>query len=292
MGKKLMRACLGAVSLRVFFLFIVFFAPASIFSQERIIKLATTTSTENTGLLDAIVPQFERLTGYQVNIIAVGTGKALKYGAAGDVDCVLVHSESAEIAFVSTGYGVDRKRVMYNDFVIVGSSDDIANIRSLRSASEAMGKIAAAGERIAGSTGNATVLFISRGDESGTHLKEMELWPQNVVFPRRGWYLDAGQGMAQVLIMSSELRAYTLTDRGTFLALQDRVSLNILVEADPRLFNPYSVIAVNPDLHSHVNYRGASEFIQWLTSPGGQELIGNFKVHGKQLFYPDAVGAE
>ncbi len=255
---------------------------------DDILKLATTTSTENSGLLDAILPQFEKLTGYRVNVIAVGTGRALKYGETGEVDCVLVHSKAAEESFVERGFGINRKKVMYNDFVIVGPDSDPAGVALADNAPDAMARIEALGEKTASSGRRSVVQYVSRGDDSGTHNKEMSLWDDGMVFPRRGWYLEAGQGMARVLVMASELDAYTLSDRGTFLALRERLESVVLFDSDPLLHNPYSVIAVNPAVHPHVNAAAASALIDWLVSPDGQELIDEFRLDGEQLFYPNA----
>ncbi len=270
-------------------LVILFAVSAAAFSETRVLKLATTTSTENSGLLDAILPRFEQLTGFRVDVIAVGTGRALKYGETGDVDCVLVHSPAAEEAFVRDGFGIDRRRVMHNDFVIVGPVEDPANVRPSESAADAMKRIAAFGAVLDTSGRAGTILFVSRGDESGTHDKERSLWAGDVVFPRRGWYLEAGQGMAQVLVLTSEKRAYTLADRGTYLALRDRLNLVVLFEGDPLLYNPYSVIAVNPAVNTRVDYEAASAFISWLVSRECQELIRDFRLNGEQLFFPDAM---
>ncbi len=246
--------------------------------QSGELKMATTTSTENSGLLEVLIPPFEKLTAIKIKVIAVGTGKALALGRSGDVDLVLVHALKAEQLFVQEGYGVKRHKVMHNDFVIIGPAADPAGIKGQKSASLALKTIASAESN-----------FISRGDDSGTHKKEIELWQQAGISPKGRWYKEAGQGMGAVITMANDLRAYTMTDRGTYLALQDKIELRVLVEGDPLLFNPYGIIAVNPEKHPHVNYKGAARFIEWLTAPDAQKIIGSFRKKGEILFYPDAI---
>ncbi|WP_123401850.1 substrate-binding domain-containing protein [Inmirania thermothiophila] len=243
-----------------------------------VVRLATTTSTENSGLLRAILPAFQGLTGYRVDVVAVGTGKALRMGRDGDVDVVLVHAPPAEARFVEAGYGVNRRAVMYNDFVLVGPARDPARVRGLMDAAEALRRIAAAGAP-----------FLSRGDDSGTHKKERALWRAAAVAPQGRWYRETGQGMGRTLQMASELGAYTLVDRGTWLSQRARLALEVLVEGDARLRNPYSVIAVNPARWRDVNYLGAMALIAWLTSPEGQARIGAYRIGGEVLFHPVAV---
>ena len=242
------------------------------------IRLATTTSTDNSGLLDFLLPRFEARYAAKVHVIAVGTGKALKLGENGDVDVVLVHSRPDEDGFVAAGHGVNRRDVMYNDFVIVGPAADPAGIRNAREAPAAFRRIYA-----------TRAGFISRGDDSGTHKKEMALWKELAISPQTNpGYKAAGRGMGEVLLMASELGAYTLTDRATQRALADKTGLEILLQRDPGLFNPYGIIAVNPARHPGVNYTGAMELIKWITSPEGQQAIAQFKVDGEQLFFPSA----
>lgn len=240
-----------------------------------LLRLATTTSTENSGLLAHLLPRFQQATGYEVHVIAVGTGKALKLGQNGDVDVVLVHARQAEDAFVDAGHGVERRAVMYNDFVLVGPADDPAGIGQAKDTVEALSRIAGTSSR-----------FISRGDDSGTHKKELSLWAMAKQLASGAWYIESGQGMGKVLNMASELDAYTLTDRGTWLALRNNLRLALLFENDPPLHNPYSIIAVNPERHPHVDVAGTKAFIEWLISAPTQKLIGEYRVDGEVLFHP------
>lgn len=241
------------------------------------LRLSTTTSTENSGLLKVLLPAFEKATGATVDVIAVGTGKALKLGEAGDVDVVFTHDPALEEKFVAAGFGVDRRAVMHNDFVVVGPREDPAGLRSTRTVAEAFRAIA--GHRSP---------FVSRGDESGTHQKEKILWTAAGAPPMAPWYVQAGQGMGEVLQMAAEKKAYALTDRGTFIAHEKKVDLVILSQGDALLFNPYTVMAVNPARHPAVKIELARKFIAFVTGPEGQKLIGGFQVEGKQLFFPDA----
>jgi tungstate transport system substrate-binding protein len=241
------------------------------------LKLATTTSTENSGLLAVILPEFTNRTGIVVDVIAAGTGKALALGQNGDVDVVMVHAREREDQFVSDGFGVNRRDVMHNDFIILGPESDPAGILG-------EGDAAAAFNRIYATASD----FVSRGDDSGTHSKEKSLWRAADLDPGGTWYKEAGQGMGAVLTMTDDMLGYTLADRGTYLAMKDKVELAVCVEGDERLFNPYGVIAVNPALHPHVKYEAAMLFIAFLTSPTGQEMIGSYEKNGEILFYPDA----
>jgi tungstate transport system substrate-binding protein len=242
------------------------------------IKLATTTSTDNSGLLELLRPAFERAHGVKVHVIAVGTGKAIKHGENGDVDVILVHARAAEDKFVADGFGVGRRDVMHNDFVILGPPADPAGVRGLKDAAAALRKIAEAGSP-----------FVSRGDDSGTHKKEDSLWAAAGIEPEGEWYMSAGQGMGACLTIADEKQGYVLADRGTFIAYGDKVGLKVVVEGDDRLFNPYGVIAVNPEKHPHVKHAEATKFVEWLTSPEAQDMIAGFKKGGQQLFYPDAA---
>jgi tungstate transport system substrate-binding protein len=256
-------------------------SPQAATPAETRIRLATTTSTENSGLLGALLPPFTDRYGIQVEVIPVGTGAAIKLGENGDVDVILVHARASEEEFIAKRFGVNRRDVMHNDFVIIGPATDGAGIKGLKDASEAMKRIAASENR-----------YVSRGDESGTHKKEKQLWATAGFEPKGEWYLSAGQGMGAVLVMAAEKRAYTLTDRGTYLVFKTKVDLPVLVEGDPRLHNPYGVIAVNPAKHPHVKYVEAITLIAWLTSREGQNIIRNFTVDGKTLFFPDAISQE
>jgi len=239
--------------------------------------MATTTSTENSGLLGAIIPKFEAKYAVKVRVIAVGTGKALKLGENGDADVLLVHAPALEQAFMAAGHGVDRRKVMHNDFLLVGPIEDPAGVRG-------MTDVIAAFRRIA----DKHAKFISRGDNSGTEQMEKSYWPLAGVDPSSmAWYVSAGLGMGEVLTMAAELQGYTLTDRGTYAAYKARSGLQILVAGDPRLFNPYSVISVNPARYPDINYRDATRFSEWITSPDGQQAIAAFRIDGEQVFFPD-----
>lgn len=242
--------------------------------------LATTTSTEDSGLLNFILPDFTAQTGATVEVVAVGTGQALQIGRDGNADVVLVHARASEDQFMDEGHGVRREDVMYNDFIIVGPPEDPAGIGGGQDAAAALAQIA-----------QAEAPFVSRGDDSGTHSKEKAVWAATGIEPAGDWYISAGQGMGAVLTMADELPAYTLTDRATYLARTlEGTSLVILVEGDPLLFNPYGVIAVNPDKGAHIQADLANRFIDWLISPETQARIGEFGVaeFGSPLFVPDA----
>jgi tungstate transport system substrate-binding protein len=243
------------------------------FAAEHL-RLATTTSTENSGLLAELLPPFEAANDCQVDVIAVGTGKAIKLGVTGDVDVIMVHARSKEDAFVNAGYGVDRRDVMYNDFVILGPEGDPAGIKGGKDAAEAMAKIAA-----------SKSTFVSRGDDSGTHSREKQLWQKAGIIPAGDWYLEAGRGMGEVIVMAGERQGYTLSDRGTYIAYTQKTPLQIVVEGDKGLFNPYGVIMVNPEKHSHVKVALARKFLDYLTSDQAKQLITGFRKGGKQLFY-------
>lgn len=244
-------------------------------ADSSFVKLATTTSTENSGLLGYLLPGFEDTHPYKVQVISVGTGKALRLLREGDVDAVLVHARAAENTLVAEGFAVNREDVMYNDFVIVGPDTDPAGLGHTDNAAQALAKIAASG-----------ALFVSRGDDSGTHKKELALWRAAAVAPLGGWYREAGQGMGKVLQIASELQAYTLTDRGTWLAYRGRLPLKVLVEGDDRLFNPYGIMAANPEKYPDTNYDGAMALIKWFTSPPVKAEIAAFTVEGEALFVP------
>ncbi|MEW6202683.1 MAG: substrate-binding domain-containing protein [bacterium] len=246
--------------------------------KKEILRMATTTSTENSGLLDVLLPPFEKKFNIRVDVIPVGTGKALKLGERGDVDLVFVHDREAEDKFVNTGFGINRRDVMYNDFIIVGPAGDPAGVKGMKDPVLALNKIE-----------QKQYPFVSRGDDSGTHKKELQLWNEAEVKPEGKWYMEAGQGMEEVLQIANEKMGYTLTDRGTFLAYKKKLKLVVLVEGDKRLYNPYGIIAVNPAKHPHVNYIGSMTFIGWVTSPEGQRIIAGYKVDNSPLFYPQAI---
>jgi len=239
--------------------------------------LATTTSTENSGLLAYLLPLFEKDSGIRVDVIAVGTGKALKLGENGDVDVVLVHARGLEDKFVADGFGVNRRDVMYNDFIIIGDKKDPAKIKKSKNVMEAF-------KLIYDNSAN----FISRADNSGTDVKEREIWAKLNLKPSGKWYKEAGQGMEECINMAYNLGGYTLSDRGTYLSMKSKVNLVILFEKDQILSNPYGVIAVNPEKWKTAKYKEAMTFIDWLCSKKGQEYIANFKIEGETLFFPNA----
>lgn len=242
------------------------------------LRLSTTTSTEQSGLLEVVLPPFEKRFGVRVEVISVGSGKALKLAENGDVDVVLSHAPALEDEFVAAGFGVNRRAVMVNDFVVVGPRADPAGVRGAATAAAALARIAA-----------AEAVFVSRGDESGTHQKEKEIWKAAGLVADGAWYVSAGQGMGAVLLMANERGGYTLADRGTYLAYRAKADLAILHEGDPALLNPYAVIATNPARHPQVRYLEAMTLIGWLTSPEGQALIGGLRLDGEQLFRPTAA---
>lgn len=241
--------------------------------------LATTTSTRDTGLLDVLLPIFERASGYKVKMVAVGSGQALQMGQDGNADVLLVHSPAAEETLMNNGFGKERLLIMHNDFVIVGPASDPAKIKGTATAVEAFKKIA-----------DARAVFTSRNDKSGTNAMELSLWKTASITPSGDWYLQTGQGMADTLRVTSEKGGYTLTDRGTYLAQKQNLQLDILVEGDQALLNSYHVITVNPDKWPKVNYAGAKLFADFLVSPDIQTFIGKFGAdkYGQPLFFPDA----
>ncbi|MGP9822717.1 substrate-binding domain-containing protein [Salinarimonas sp. NSM] len=251
-------------------------AGASI-AQERFITVASTTSTVNSGLFEAILPAFTEETGIEVRVLSQGTGQALETGRRGDADVVFVHSRPAEEQFVADGYGVARIPVMYNDFVVVGPQADPAGVAG---GSDVVAAFAA----IAG----AESAFASRGDDSGTHQAEKRLWEAAGVAPEGSWYRETGSGMGATLNIAAQMPAYALTDRGTWLAFENKADLGIVVEGDRRLFNQYGVILVSPERHAHVKTDDAQAFVDWLVSPDGQGAIAGYTIGGEQLFFPNA----
>ena len=251
-------------------------------SSQRAVILATTTSTQDSGLLDVLVPAFERESGRHVKPVAVGSGEAIELGNRGEADVLLVHSPDAEEEFMATGKGGERLLVMHNDFVIVGPPDDPAGIRGTSSP--------AALERVA----QEEAPFMSRGDDSGTHALELELWDEAGVKPAGSWYQETGQGMGATLRIADQKRAYTVTDRGTYLSTEDSTDLDVLVSGEPRLLNIYHVIDVDPSAGPRVNAAGGRDFADWMVSPPAQGMIGQFgrKEFGRPLFVPDAGKTE
>ena len=245
--------------------------------DESVVMLATTTSTQNSGLLEYLLPSFQAESGLEVRVIAVGTGKALRMGEDGDVDLLMVHAKPAEEEFVAAGFGVKRYELMYNDFVLVGPKEDPAGLRKAQTIQQAM-------QALAGSE----LPFVSRGDDSGTHKKELSMWKQAGVSPNPAGYRELGQGMGKTIQAANELQGYTMIDRGTWLAYMDKLDLEILFEGDTVLFNQYAAIVVNPERYPDLNSAAAQKLIDWLVSDRGQALIGAYKVKGKVLFKPNA----
>lgn len=255
-------------------------------SQEQVeakgsIILSTTTSTQDSGLLDFLLPIFTDETGIEVKTIAVGTGKALQMGRDGEADVLLVHSKADEIKFVEEGYGTERRDVMYNDYILVGPKDDPLNLKT-----DYPNNILEGLKRIA----EKEAVFVSRGDDSGTHKKELSIWKAANIEPSGAWYLEAGAGMGDVLKITSDKQGYTISDRGTYLSMRDVLDLEIIIEGDENLFNQYGVIPVNPEKNPHVNIDAAIEFMNWITSDRVQDLIKEFGVeeYGQPLFIPNA----
>ena len=247
---------------------------------QNFITVASTTSTEQSGLFKHLLPAYEKKTGVQVRVVALGTGQALDMGKRGDADVVFVHARSLEDKFIAEGYGVERFPVMYNDFVLIGPKSDPAKIGGGKDTLEALRKIKA-----------ASAPFVSRGDKSGTHTAELALWKQagiDIAKEKGPWYRDTGQGMGPALNTASSMNGYILADRGTWISFKNRGELAILVEGDKRLFNQYGVILVNPEKHKHVKKELGQAFIDWVISHEGQKAIADYKIGGEQLFFPNA----
>jgi tungstate transport system substrate-binding protein len=248
--------------------------------QERFITVASTTSTEQSGLFKHLLPVFEKKSGIQVRVVAVGTGQALDIGRRGDADVLLVHAKPLEEKFIAEGYGVKRQDVMYNDFVLIGPKSDPARVRGSKDVAGAFRGIK-----------DAKAPFVSRGDRSGTHFAELEIWKLagvDIAKEKGAWYRDTGQGMGPALNTAAAMDAYILSDRGTWLSFKNRGALAIAVEGDRRLFNQYGVMLVNPARHPHVKAALGQAFIDWLLSPEGQQAIADDKINGEQLFFPNA----
>ena len=241
------------------------------------IRFATTTSTYNSGLLDYLLDHYAKVSETEVQVISVGTGKALRMGENGDVDLVMTHAPDAEARFIGEGFGIEPLSVMYNDFVLVGPKEDAAHVSLAPTVTEGLSLIMASNQR-----------FISRGDDSGTHKRELQLWQHLGSLPTFAGYLESGRGMGHSLQMASEMGAYTMTDRGTWLALKDKLELRLVLEDDPQLVNPYQIILVNPARHRHANVNSARKFAQWMVSSSGQKIIGKFRINGEVLFVPSA----
>lgn len=298
-----MKKIVSAAVTVAFSLALAWVGPAG--AEDKVLKMSTTTSTESSGLLGVLLPEFEKDTGIKVKVVAKGTGAAIRDGIDGNVDVIFVHAIDREKEFVDKGYGTKRYAVMHNDFIIVGPPNDPAGIKGLKTSAAAMKKIA-----------DAKAPFVSRGDDSGTHTKEQELWAASglklvdhglsltkdgkttTVAAKKpadsdSWYLSIGQGMGKTLTYADEKKAYALADRGTYISYKwgktPGVDLEILSEGDELLANPYGVIPVNPQKHPHVQYDMAEKFAQWLVSPRGQGVIAGFLLEGKQLFFPDAI---
>jgi tungstate transport system substrate-binding protein len=252
----------------------------SVLAQQKFITVASTTSTEQSGLFKHLLPLFEKKTGIQVRVVALGTGQALDMGRRGDADVVFVHARALEEKFVAEGYGVKRFEVMYNDFVLVGPASDPAKVGGTKDIVAALRKIEA-----------ARAPFASRGDKSGTHFAELQLWKAagvDIEKEKGPWYRDTGSGMGPTLNTASAMNAYALTDRGTWLSFKNRGNLVIAVEGDKRLFNQYGIILVNPARHAHVKKEMAQAFVDWVVSAEGQKSIAEYKINGEQLFFPNA----
>jgi len=290
----------------VFALLVVMVAlPTMSSGQEKVLKMSTTTSTENSGLLNVLLPAFAKETGIQVKVFAKGTGASIRDGIDGNVDVIFVHDKEREEKFVADGYGAYRLAVMHNDFIMLGPKKDPAGVKGMKDAAKALDKIA-----------KAKSPFVSRGDDSGTHGKEQELWKatgmplqtqttevvvegqkKTLKFQYPGglgeWYLSIGQGMGKTLTYAEEKQAYTLADRGTYIEYKygrkQGLDLEILCEGDPLLFNPYGILPVSPKKYPHVKFEWADKFARWLVSPKGQALIANYKIQGQQAFFPDAI---
>ncbi len=264
----------GRIALVVCLLATLVLALSASHGAERL-KLATGTSTVNSGLLDTLIPPFENRYGVRVDVIPVATGKALRLARSGDVDVVLVHDRTAEERFVAEGYGINRQDVMYNDFVLLGPPSDPAKLKEVTTLHEAMRRLA-----------RGHTPFLSRGDDSGTHKKERRLWASAGITPAGLWYLETGLGQGHTLVVASEKQGYVLADRGTYLFMQSNLDLEVVLEGDEALFNPYGIIAVNPDRHPHARHATALTFIGWVTSPEGQRIINGYRKRGKALFHP------
>lgn len=254
---------------------ISFCAYSVVVGETTVLRLATTTSVEHSGLLQYLLPEFEKENDMKVHVIAVGTGKALKMGENGDVDALLVHAPDAEREFMSKGFGEKREEIMFNHFLIAGPEQDPAGLKNCKSAEQAMGRLA-----------DGLGTFISRGDESGTHKKERALWKSAAIKPEGNWYLEVGRGMGPSLLMASEKGAYVLSDRGTFLSMKKKLNLAVCFDGGDSLLNVYSAISVNPERYPEIRRALANKFLEWMVSKEAQRSIGSFIVEGEALFHP------
>ena len=272
------RFCVGVLVVRALAAAMVWAGPAA--AAERFITLASTTSTDQSGLFGHLLPPFEKQTGIQVRVVALGTGQALDLARRGDADVVFVHDKAAEEKFVADGFGVERREVMYNDFVLVGPQSDPARIAGGKDILAALRQVR-----------QAQAPFVSRGDRSGTHAAELRYWREAGIDIERDkgpWYRETGSGMGPALNTASAMNAYALADRGTWLAFKNRGALAILVQGDQRLFNQYGVMLVNPARHAHVKKDAGQAFVDWVVSPEGQQAIAAYRIGGEQLFFPNA----
>lgn len=277
-GKSMLRRTVRQLAM---FVTGVALAAGAAGDEQRAITVASTTSTQNSGLFDYLLPKITADTGIEVRVVAVGTGQAIRLATNGDADVLLVHHPASEKKFVADGFGVARHPVMHNDFVLVGPADDPAGVRGTIDIAAALQSVAD-GEHV----------FVSRGDDSGTHKKELELWAAARIDPSPAsgaWYRESGSGMGATLNVASSMAGYTLTDRASWVSFGNKGDLEILVEGDERLHNPYSVIVVNPERHPHVRASEAQIFVDWLTSARGQAAIDAFRIDGEQLFFPDVA---
>lgn len=284
MRTKIRTTCTALLRLSAVLMAGVLAIAGTAHGESRTITVASTTSTQNSGLFEWLLPQFTDATGINVQVVAVGTGQAIRIATNGDADLLLVHHEASERKFVADGLGLERHPIMHNDFVLVGTGADPAGVRDGNDIAEALRKI-----------GESEQVFVSRGDDSGTHKKELELWQASGFDPRPAsgaWYRETGSGMGATLNTASAMGGYTLTDRASWVSFANKGDLAIVLEGDARLHNPYAAIVVNPERHPHVHVDDAQAFVDWLTSAQGQAAIASFRVAGQQLFFPDVVTGE
>jgi ABC-type tungstate transport system permease subunit/ABC-type tungstate transport system substrate-binding protein len=266
---------------RFYITLVLCFLCFSVNAEMETLRLAITTTTENSGLISVLNPVFENEQNVKINVITVGSGQALRLGEQGDIDVLLTHAPEDEKQFIKSGYGLKRYPVMHNGFILVGPVYDPAGIKKASSLTEAFNHLFVSGNK-----------FISRGDDSGTHKKELAIWKENNLIPKGDWYIQAGMGMGSVLLLANERQAYTLTDRGTYLAFKEQLNLDVHYQGDSFLHNPYHVIAINPEKYEHINYSLAEKYIAFITGEKAQKIIDDYKFHGEQLFYPESLVEE